>query len=123
MAEGLARKLGEGKIEVHSAGIRPKGIHSMAIAAMDQIHIDIRNQISKPIDPALLNQMDIVITVCAHAEVQCPAVPPHIRRDHWPILDPAQAGETDSERFKYFCLTRDHLKEKILDLLAKISSY
>jgi Protein-tyrosine-phosphatase len=88
MAEGFAREYGKGIIEPFSAGLMASRVHPRAIEVMKEIGIDISGQSSKEIDPELLNQMDVVITLCGHAEASCPMTPPHIKRLHWPIDDP-----------------------------------
>lgn len=120
MAEGLARHLGKDIVEVQSAGLEPKGMHVLAIKVMDEIGIDVRNQQSKSIDPAILSQADWIITVCGHAENRCPATPPHIRREHWPLEDPAQVPGDEQERLHIFRKTRDALRNHIVRFLQVI---
>jgi arsenate reductase len=119
MAEGLARHLSQGRLDVYSAGLEPKGLHPLAVAAMDEVGIDIRRQTSKGIDPDLFNGMDLIITLCGDAEERCPVTPPHIQREHWPMEDPAQAVGGEGERREIFRETRDALRERIIDLLEK----
>ena len=117
MAEGIARHLGKGRIEAHSAGLHPKAIHPLAISVMDEMGIDIHPQSSKEMNPSLINPMDIIITVCTHAETQCPVTPPHIKREHWPIKDPAAVSGTQQERLEIFRKARDEIKDKIQQFL------
>ncbi len=119
MAEGLARHLSKGALEVYSAGLEPNGTHPMAITVMDEIPIDIRNRYSKGVDPVLLDQIDSIITVCNNAEAHCPITPPHIRREHWPLKDPAQAVGTDVERLQTFRKTRDEIRERLVLFLER----
>ncbi len=121
MAEGIARDLGKGRIEAYSAGLHPKGLHPLAISAMDEMGIDIRLQNSKGANPSLINVMDIIVTVCGHAETQCPVSPPHIQREHWPIQDPAAASGTQKERLEVFRKARDEIKDKIQQFLINFS--
>lgn len=113
MAEGLARfLLGDGW-EVHSAGLEPKGVHPLAVRVMDEIGIDIRGQRSKAIDPALLRQVDLVITLCDDAAERCPVTPPGVRRLHWSFPDPAAVTGSEEERLAAFRRVRDALAERI----------
>jgi len=113
MAEGFARHLGGGRVEPFSAGLEPKGLHPLAVAVMREIEIDISTQRSKAIDPALLEWMDVVITVCGHAEARCPTTPSRITRLHWPLEDPAQATGNDEGRIAVFRRVRDELRLRI----------
>lgn len=122
MAEGLARHLGKEKIEPHSAGINPKGLNPLAVAAMDEIGIDIREQKSKGIDDDLIKRMDWVVTVCGNAEERCPVLPGSVRRKQWPLEDPAAAGGEESERLVVFKQVRDELLVRLRDFLTEILS-
>ncbi|WP_042501950.1 arsenate reductase ArsC [Thermaerobacter marianensis] len=113
MAEGLARSLLGGAWEVYSAGLDPKGVHPLAVRAMDEIGIDIRAQSSKPIDPALLDRMDLIVTLCDDAAERCPVTPPHVRRWHWPLPDPAAVEGTEEQRLAAFRRVRDELHRRI----------
>lgn len=121
MAEGLARELGKGVIEAHSAGLGPSFVHPRAIAAMAEIGIDISGQTSKGVDDRLLNSMDYVITLCGNAAYLCPVTPPHIRRIHWPIDDPAYASGTEEEIMAQFRAARDDIRQRVRQLLETIA--
>lgn len=122
MAEGLARELGRGLVEPHSAGLIAAGVHQRAIAAMREIGIDITHQKSKEIDADLLRKMDVVITLCSNAEESCPWTPPEIRRIHWPIKDPVGAVGTEEEIMREFRKARDEIKAKIAGFLRELSN-
>lgn len=120
MAEGLARELGKGILEPYSAGLMAVGLQPRAIAVMKEIGIDISHQRSKDIDEGLLNQMDIIVTVCGNAEESCPVTPPQIRRIHWPIKDPVGTIGTEAEIMKEFRRARDEISGKIERLIRDI---
>jgi arsenate reductase len=121
MAEGFAKEYGKGIIEVHSAGLMAAGVQHRAIAVMKEIGIDISNQQSKEIDPDLLRRMDIVVTLCGHAEETCPWTPPEVKRIHWPIQDPVGTVGTEEQIMKEFRRARDEIKEKVQELLKGIA--
>jgi len=120
MAEGFAREYGKGIIEPFSAGLLASRVHPRAIEVMKEIGIDISGQSSKEIDPELLNQMDVIITLCGHAEASCPMTPPHIKRLHWPIDDPVGTVGTEEEIMNAFRKARDEIKEKVLKFIDEI---
>jgi arsenate reductase (thioredoxin) len=122
MAEGFAREFGKGVVEVHSAGLMAAGVHRRAAAVMKEIGIDISKQKSKEIDVQLLKQMDIVITLCGHAEEYCPLTPPDIKRIHWPIEDPVGTIGTEEQIMSEFRRARDEIKEKVQGLIQDISA-
>ncbi len=120
MAEGFAKHLGKGIIEPFSAGLFSFHIIPMAIEVMKEAGIDISGQKSKAIDHKLLNNMDIIITLCTNAETSCPATPPAIKRLHWPIKDPVGARGTKDEVLQDFRRARDEIKEKIENFINEI---
>ena len=122
MAEGLARHLGKGIIEPYSAGLFAHYVQPMAIAVMKEIGIDISGQKSKNIDEELLRTMDMVITLCGHAEETCPVTPPYIKRIHWPINDPVGTVGTEEEIMNAFRKARDEIKERIETLIAGLTA-
>ena len=121
MAEGFARAFGEGIVEVYSAGLMAAGVHKRAIAVMREAGIDISRQKSKEIDDKLMKQMDIVITLCGHAEEYCPWTPPGITRIHWPIKDPVGTIGPEDYIMDEFRRARDEVKEKVRDLIKDIA--
>jgi arsenate reductase len=122
MAEGLTRELGKGVLEPFSAGIMAAGVHPRAIDVMKEIDIDISKQKSKAIDEVQVMTMDIVISLCTTAEEACPLTPPGIQRFHWPIKDPVTTIGTGLEVMKDFRRARDEIREKIEDLIKKLTS-
>ena len=121
MAEGFARELGKDLIEAHSAGLMAAGVHDRAIAVMAEIGIDISAQRSKEIDPELLRQMDVAITLCNNAEEACPMTPPSVKRLYWPIRDPVGTVGTEAEITSEFRRARDEIRKKIQGFLADLA--
>ena len=120
MAEGLAREFGRGVMEAYSAGLMAAGVHPRAISVMKEIGIDISRQKSEEIDEALLRSMDVVITLCSHAEKYCPRTPPGITRVHWPVEDPVGTIGTEERVMYEFRRARDEIREKILTFIKEI---
>ena len=120
MAEGFARELGRGIIEPHSAGLMAAGVHPRAAAVMKEIGIDIYGQESKEIDLDLLLEMDVVITLCGHAEQTCPQTPPKVKRLHWPIEDPVGTFGTETFVMKDFRRARDEIRDRITGFIQEI---
>ena len=88
MAEGLLRELGQGQIEVYSAGTKPSAVNPVAIRAMAERGIDISDQRSKHLDEFRAQPFDTVITACDDAAEACPVFPGRAERIHWSILIP-----------------------------------
>ena len=120
MAEGWAKELAKGIIEPHSAGLMAAGVHAKAAAVMKEVGVDIYGQKSKEIDRDLLLKMDVVITLCGHAEQNCPLTPPNIRRLHWPIEDPVGTKGTEEVIMNDFRRARDEIKHRITTFIKEI---
>ncbi|QGP93304.1 Arsenate reductase [Neomoorella glycerini] len=120
MAEGFARALGGDKVEVYSAGIEPAGLNPRAVAVMAEAGIDISRQASDPIDPEILSKADLIVTLCGDARDKCPVTPSTIRREHWPLRDPAKAEGDEEEIMAVFRTVRDEIRERVTQLLKDI---
>ncbi|KAB8137757.1 arsenate reductase (thioredoxin) [Gracilibacillus oryzae] len=113
MAEGWAKKhLGNGW-KVYSAGIEAHGLNPNAVKAMNEVGIDISNQESEIIDPEILNNATLAVTLCGDAADKCPVTPPNVKREHWGFDDPAKAEGTDEEKWEFFQRVRDEIGERI----------
>ncbi|MGZ4808934.1 MAG: arsenate reductase ArsC [Thermoanaerobaculia bacterium] len=120
MAEAVARANHGEVLDVVSAGSRPAGfVHPLAIRAMADVGVDIRNAESKSADLFIDDPFDVVVTVCDSAAEDCPLWPGAKRMEHWSIEDPS--GEFDSdERYRRFVETRDDLAARIAALVRTL---
>lgn len=113
MAEGWAKQHLGDDWNIYSAGIEAHGLNPNAVKAMNEVGIDISKQSSDIIDSELLNQSDLVVTLCGDAADRCPMTPPHVRREHWGFDDPAKAQGADEEKWAVFQRVRDQIGERI----------
>jgi arsenate reductase len=114
MAEGLLRALAGEQFEVFSAGTEPKGqILPEVQEVMREIGIDISSQRSKSVTEYLGKAVfAYVITVCADAEENCPAVFLGMgTHEHWPFDDPAKFE--DSSRLAQARRVRDQIEYRL----------
>ena len=120
MAEGWTRAMGAG-FSAASAGIEAHGKNPRAIAVMAEAGIDISGQESTVVTDEMLREADVVVTVCGHADEQCPALPPQVIKVHWPLTDPAKATGTEEEIFAEFRATRDEVERRVSSLLSLLA--
>jgi len=120
MAEGWLKHLGDDKYEVFSAGIEAHGKNPRAIAAMKDAGIDISGQASEVIDIGILESLDLLVTVCSHADAHCPVFSMKGKREHWPFEDPAKASGTEEEVMREFNRVRDQIRKRIEVFLREI---
>lgn len=104
MAEGWGKEILGEDWNVYSAGIETHGVNPKAIEAMNEVGIDISNHTSDLIDRDILEQSNLVITLCSDADNNCPTLPTNVIKEHWGFDDPA--GKEWSE----FQRVRDEIK-------------
>ena len=114
MAAGFMTHLGQGRVEVLSAGSAPKdSINPIAVEAMQEVGIDISNNVPKVLTPEAVQESDAVITMgCGDA---CPFYPGK-RYEDWVLDDPAGQG-IESVR-----VIRDDIKKRVEQLLSELLS-
>jgi len=120
MAEGWARFLGSDVAEAESAGIEAHGKNPRAISAMKEAGVDISGQESTRVTDDMIRRADVVVTVCGHADEQCPVLPPGVQKTHWPLNDPAKATGTEDEIMAQFRATRDEVRTRVAALLDSL---
>jgi arsenate reductase len=98
MAEAILRHDGGDRFEVVSAGVDPRGVHPLAVAALADVGIDISAAQSKPVGMFLGTRFDYVITLCDRARATCPVFPGGSETLHWGLDDPAEAEGTEAEK-------------------------
>ena len=121
IAEGWTRQLGEGRFDVQSAGIEAHGKNPRAIRVMQEAGIDISGQESTIVTDEMLNLADVVVTVCGHADEQCPVLPQGVKKVHWPLTDPAKATGSEDEIMDQFRATRTEIENRVRELLTGLS--
>ena len=112
MAAGFARALGGTDIEVYSGGSEPaEMVNSVAVEAMAELGIDIREQLPQPWSDEIVRAADIVVTMgCGDA---CPVFPGKRYLD-WELEDPAGRDITDVRRI------RDDIRARVQRLLDEL---
>ncbi|HVA17392.1 MAG TPA: arsenate reductase ArsC [Candidatus Dormibacteraeota bacterium] len=113
MAEGYLRSVADGRFDVMSAGIEPKGLNPLAVAAMREIGIDIAGQRSKDVTEFLGTSVQYVVTVCSNAREKCPVFPATVKFVHWDLDDPAAVQGTEEEKLAAFRQTRNKIAAHI----------
>ena len=120
IAEGWTRHLGEDRVDVQSAGIEAHGKNPRAVKIMQESGIDISGQESTIVSEEMLNLADVVVTVCGHADEQCPVLPEGVKKVHWPLTDPAKATGSEDEIMSEFRTTRDEVEKRVRNILNSL---
>ncbi len=120
MAEGYLRKFANGAINVYSAGIETHGLNPKAVVVMKEDGVDISKHTSNHVDEYKDIPFDIILTVCDHAQENCPYIPSKAKRLHHNFPDPAKATGTESEVMDAFRQTRDQIKDYSENLIKSL---
>ena len=112
MAAGFLEHLGQGQVEVLSAGSAPKeSINPIAVEAMAEKGIDIANRKPKILTNESVQASDVVITMgCGDA---CPFYPGK-RYEDWALDDPA------GQNIEFVRKVRDEIERRVTQLLKEI---
>jgi arsenate reductase len=121
MAEALLRHHAGEHIDAYSAGLEPKGINPFTERVLAEKNIDMTGQYSKDVMEYLGRvNFGYLITVCAHAEANCPVAFLGVsERQFWDFDDPAAFQGSDEEKLTKFRQTRDALDARILRWLEE----
>lgn len=118
MAEALLRKHANDRFEAYSAGLNPKGVNPYTTKVLEEIGVDTSSLYSKPLTTFMGNvQFGYLITVCGHAEKNCPIFPGMGKRIHWPLEDPAAFQGSQAETLEKFREIRDQIDQYIREWL------
>lgn len=114
MAEGFARTLGAGKIEVTSSGLEASTVDPTTVQVMSEVGIDISNQTSKPLSNFQPEDYNAVISLCG-CGVNLPQewVLREVFQD-WQLDDP------EGQSMETFRRVREEIKERVTSLLSKL---
>jgi arsenate reductase len=119
IAEAIINSRLNDRWEAFSAGSKPVGyVHPLAIKALSEIGIKHKSR-SKSIDEFRNMQFDLVVTLCADAEDECPVWLGKGKQIHIPFSDPAKASGSEVERLEAFRAVRDGIASAVTQLLGE----
>ena len=112
MAAGFARAIGGEDVDVYSGGSEPAdAVNGVAVDAMAELGIDIREQLPQPWSDEIVRAADVVVTMgCGDT---CPVFPGKRYLD-WELEDPAGRGIEDVRRI------RDDIRSRVQRLLDEL---
>ena len=122
MAEGWGRQLLGDHIEPFSAGIEAHGMNPNAVRVMAEAGVDIANQTSKLVSTLVDVPFDLVVTVCGHADENCPAFLGRSRVVHVGFDDPpklAKNAANEEEGLDHYRRVRDEIRTFVATELSK----
>lgn len=114
MAAGLMCAAAGDRVQVHSAGTRPgTAVNALSAESLLEVGIDIGAETPKPIDPALLRAVDLVVTLGREAHID-PVEGVQIL--NWDTDEPSERG-IDGMR-----LVRDDIDTRVQNLRTELTT-
>ncbi len=114
MAEGFARSLGAGKIDVTSSGLESSRVHPTAIAVMQEVGIDLTSQTSNALAEFQPEDYDAVISLCG-CGVNLPT--DWVLRE---VFEDWQLDDPDGQPLETFRRVRDQVRDRVVTLLETL---
>ena len=102
--------------EAESAGLEPGALNPLAVAAMDEMGVDISGNKTHDVFDFYREgrRYSYVITVCDESSGErCPLFPGITKRIHWSFDDPSSFKGTQDEKLAKTIAVRDQILEKI----------
>jgi arsenate reductase len=119
IAEGYLRHFAVNKARIFSAGIEAHGLNPWAVRTMAEDGLDISGHTSNHIDEFRHLNVDLLLTVCDHAQENCPYFPSQAKRLHCNFPDPAKATGSPDEIANEFRKVRDLIKDYCAELVEQ----
>ncbi|UBZ07911.1 arsenate reductase ArsC [Salegentibacter mishustinae] len=112
MAQGYLEHFAKSRAKIYSAGIETHGLNTKAVAIMKEDGIDISSHTSNHVDEYAAIEFDFIITVCDHANENCPFIPSkRAVRLHHNFTDPSKVEGSEEEIQEAFRSTRNQIKD------------
>ncbi len=112
MAQGYLEHFAKERAKIYSAGIEAHGLNKKAVAIMKEDAINISHHTSNNVDEYKEVDFDFIITVCDHANENCPFIPSkNALRLHQNFKDPSKVEGSEEEIQEAFKTTRNQIKD------------
>ena len=117
MAAGLMRQLAGDRVEVYSAGTTPgTAVNALSAESLSEIGIDITGESPKPVDPQLVQDVDVVVILGREAQLE-PVAGTDFQ--NWDTDEPSERGIDGIERMR---LVRDDIAARVSLLAEQLST-
>lgn len=116
MAAGLMRKAVGSAVEVYSAGTRPgSSVNPLSAESLLEVGVDIRDETPKSLDPQLVRDVDLVVTLGSEAVVDQVA---GTAFENWITEEPSARGVDGIERMR---IIRDDIAARVEQLARRLT--
>ena len=124
MAEGILKWLHGRRIYVDSAGVRKGEIDSFAVAAMDEIGIDLARHRSKSFDDLEDSSFDLIVSLSPEAQHRAVEMTRTMacEVEFWNTMDPTIVEGSREVRMEAYRQVRDTLMRRIRERFPGVSA-
>jgi len=115
MAAGLMRKIAGDEVDVYSAGTKPgTAVNGLSAESLGEVGVDISSETPTLIDPELVRDVDVVVTLGREAHVD---QVPGTTFENWDTDEPSERGIDGIERMR---LVRDDIAARVSELADRL---
>lgn len=115
MAAGLMRLAVGDRVDVYSAGTKPgAALNAQSVESLLELGADISGETPKLVDPQLVRDVDVVVTLGREAHVD---LVPGTRFENWDTDEPSERGIEGIERMR---LVRDDIAARVQQLAQQL---
>jgi protein-tyrosine-phosphatase len=115
MAAALLRHLTGGRVHVESAGVRAGELDPLAVAAMDEIGLEIGEHLPRRFEDLEDGSFDLIVTLSPEAQHKAVELTrtAATQVEYWPIIDPTAVDGSREQRLWAYRAVRDQLMERL----------
>jgi protein-tyrosine-phosphatase len=115
MAAALLRHLTRGGVHIESAGVKAGELDPLAVAAMEEIGLEIGRHQPRRFEDLEDGSFDLVITLSPEAQHKAVELTrtAATRVEYWPTMDPTAVEGSREQRLLAYRAVRDQLMERL----------
>ena len=115
MAEALAKRLYGHRVDIDSVGVRASEVDGVAVAALDEIDIDVHRHHAKTFDDVDAASFELIVTLSpeAHHSALEFTRGTATEVEYWPMPDPSAVEGSRENRLDAYRHTRDQVLARL----------
>jgi len=126
IAAALMRRRYGQSVFVDSCGLRAaEDVDAFAVAALDEIGLDISGHVPKSFDALEDQSFDLVISLTPEAQHRAVELARGraLEMEYWPTIDPTLTSGSREQRMEAYRRTCDELDRRILERFGRLSTF
>lgn len=119
MMAALIKHISFNRIDVQSAGIKPKKVNPLAVKILQEIGVDITKEKAKSLNEFTHTKFDIIITTSAEAREKVDTMLPSTTKIHREFDDPRKLRRSLPEKENAFRALREEMSEWLTEFISR----